>query len=219
MINKNFGITTDLSVFKKINAPKYDTGSKFSEELNDFDMPKLELGKTYYLVDNNDIKAFRVLAMAVVVTRNYYKGNKLVCLIQFPNEEPKWTNILSYGTICLENKNDYEDYILNPTKYKLEWEKKINLFSTTNDYTYIWENSAVQNKSAIIEYILYTQSGFLIGVGEYSFGGHKIYTNKTQCITENVKKTKITDFEDSPSINIKLEVTKSYTTTLHITEM
>jgi hypothetical protein len=211
MFNTNFISTTNLNQFEKLKAPKFHTS------LSAILMPNIELNKTYYRIIDNKIVAFQVLA--ITFQRGYSPSERYIeILVQYPNQEPIWETI-KHKPFIFKSKDEYMEYMVNPSdKYRLQY-TEIDLKNIINDYVYFWEDNSVVGKSYVdIEYLLYTMNGFLIGVKDM-YCGKKVYTSKAQCIEENCNKVSFIDFEDTPKIDIQIEVTKSVTSILRITEV
>ena len=217
MFNTNFIATTNLNQFEKLNAPKF--GSSLIGSLSAILMPNIELNKTYYRIIDNKIVAFKILAITFHRVSTAVGSNRYIqALVQYPNQNPIWETI-KHKPFIFKSKDEYMEYMVNPSdKYRLQY-TEIDLNEIINEYVYFWEDNSVVGKSYVdIEYLLYTTNGFLIGVKDM-YCGKKVYTSKEQCLEENCNNVSFIDFEDTPKIDIQIEVTKSVTSVLRIMEV
>lgn len=213
MFNTNFISSTNLNQFEKLKAPKFRTS------LSAILMPNIELNKTYYRIIDNKIVAFQVLAITFHRASIGASGYRYIqVLVQYPNQNPIW-EIIKHKPFIFKSKDEYMEYMVNPSdKYRLQY-TEIELKNIIKDYVYLWEENSVVGKSYVdIEYLLYTTNGFVIGVKDM-YCGKKVYTSKAQCLAENCNNVSFIDFEDTPKIDIQIEVTKSVTSVLRITEV
>lgn len=213
MFNTNFIVTTNLNQFEKLKAPK------FGNSLSTILMPNIELNKTYYRIIDNKIVAFKILTITFhIVSTGVGSDRYIQALVQYPNQNPIWETI-KHKPFIFKSKDEYMEYMVNPSdKYRLQY-IKIDLNEIINEYVYFWENNSVVVKRYVdIEYLLYTTNGFVIGVKDM-YCGKKVYTSKAQCLAENCNKVSFIDFEDTPKIDIQIEVTKSVTSVLRIMEV
>lgn len=214
MFNTNFIVTTNLNQFEELKAPKIGNYS-----LSAVLMPNIELNKTYYRIIDNKIVAFKILAITFYKERFGLGSYRYIqALVQYPNQNPIWEKIESKPYI-FKSKDEYMEYMVNPSNEYLLQYTEINLKNIIKEYVYFWENNSVVGKNYVdIEYLLYTTNGFLIGVKDM-YCGKKVYTSKAQCLAENCNKVSFIDFEDTPKIDIQIEVTKSVTSVLRIMEV
>lgn len=213
MFNTNFIVTKNLNQFEKLKAPR------FGKSLSTILMPNIELNKTYYRIIDNKIVAFKILAITFHSVSSGFGSNRYIqVLVQYPNQNPIWETI-KYKPFIFKSKDEYMEYMVNPSdKYRLQY-IEIDLNKIINEFAYFWEdNSVVVKRYVDIEYLLYTTNGFVIGLKDM-YCGKKIYTSKAQCLAENCNKVNFIDFEDTPKIDIQIEVTKSVTSVLRIMEV
>lgn len=225
MINKNFEFTQNLQELKKLNVPCTFADAYPPDYIYDsFKIPtNIELGKTYYKLDGNNLIAFRILAFSFGDT--FEKGNcgriisNTYMYVQYPNETPKWEK-LNYNMTLFPSKEDYSLYMLDPkNKFEIEYNYlKFIIPNTTYDYIYVWYRGGCYNHRAKIKHILYTPNGFFIGIFDNDF---ILYNDKADCIANNINKVNVIDFEDTqtPSLDIRIDVVKSQITQFRLTEI
>ena len=213
MFNTNFIVTTNLNQFEKLKTPR------FGNSLSTILMPNIELNKTYYRIIDNKIVAFKILAITFHSVSTVIGSSRYIqVLVQYPNQNPIWETI-KHRPFIFKSKDEYMEYMVNPSdKYSLQY-IEIDLNKIINEYAYFWEDNSVVVKHYVdIEYLLYTTNGFVIGLKDM-YCGKKVYTSKAQCLAENCNKVSFIDFEDTPKIDIQIEVTKSVTSVLRIMEV
>lgn len=212
-LNKmTLNVTTNVELFTNINCPKRKYNPTWI--CHSLLIPtNIEFNKTYYRYDNDNLIAFRILAMSIGEV-----NNKCVMfyLVQTPNNKPIWIpNFLYTNSILFSSTEHYLSYAAQQSKrldlgfeqfYKAFKHFSSNAYSFEVSKTYVWDNyykKPIACKTHIY-YLLITENGITIGTDHYNEKG-KGYANLDDCIKSHLNNMQIIDFNDECEITIHVQ--------------
>lgn len=213
-----YTLTYSTTTFEKFNVPRF----------HHMDLPLLhiplhiEFNKTYYIMMNDKLQAFRIIGISIGNFGNKYA---IYYLIQKPNESIKWVaDFITTNSVIFEDKDDMFWFINGNVRtnvnnpYNATW-KEICYF-LTNKYVeklgykvyvskgqihndWYWDNSSQQPKTSLtyISYLFITKGNVQIGLTSCE----NYYKSKEECIKAHFNDYYIDDFEEEP-FSIELEV-------------
>lgn len=216
-------ITTNNTQFVSNNVPNYGNthfaNTMFPSVDKLYYPSKIVCNKTYYKYcqDVNQLIAFRVLAFS------YNSVGALTCLIQQPNEQPKWiTNFITTCSIIFEKRNDYFEFINGDKKLNIvgSWRDdwcSFKFILLNNDYplkkcvsnggtiyaSYYWDDkdNCVSRTETIIEHIFFTNEECHICI-KHKDGK---FATMEECLAKKIDGLQIVEFEEEPfNINITI---------------
>lgn len=205
-------VTTNFEMFTNISCPMRNynltwIGSKAQIPTN------IEFNKTYYRYDNNNLIAFRILAIAIGEVNNAAAS---FYLVQTPNNEPIWTpNFLNENSILFSSTEHYLSYVAQQRKrLDLSFKSFYDAFKhlSSNQYlfevdkTYVWDDYHKKPiaRRTYMYYLLITENGITIGTNHYNERG-KGYANLDDCIKAHLHNMQIIDFNDECEITIHVQ--------------
>ena len=216
-------ITTNNTQFVSNDVPNYGNTNFANTMFPSVDRlyypNKIVCNETYYKYcpNSNQLIAFRVLAFS------YNSICELTCLIQMPNEQPKWrTNFITTCSIIFAKRNDYFEFINGNKDLNIvrSWRKDWNSFASillNNEHSfkpyvsnggtiyasYYWDkkDNDIKCTETIIEHIFFTNEDCHICVK------HKdgTFSTKEECFAKKIDGLRIVEFEEEPfNINITI---------------
>lgn len=215
--------TTDNAQFASNDVPNYGNANFYNTSFPSVDRlyypNKIVCNETYYKYcsSSNQLVAFRVLAFS------YNTIGELTCLIQQPNNQPRWlSNFITTNSIIFAKRNDYFEFINGNRKLNIvgDWREDWYSFKRillNNDYplkecvsnggtiyaSYYWDNkdNSVKRTETIIEHIYFTNEICHICVK------HKngTFSTKEECLAKKVDGLRIVEFAEEP-LNINITI-------------
>ena len=180
---------------------------------------KIVCNETYYKYcpNSNQLIAFRVLAFS------YNSIGELTCLIQMPNEQPKWgTNFITTCSIIFAKRNDYFEFINGNKDLNIvgSWRQDWNSFAKillNNEHSfkpyvsnggtiyasYYWDkkDNDIKRTETIIEHIFFTNEECHVCI-KHKDGK---FATKEECFAKKIDGLRIVEFEEEPfNINITI---------------
>lgn len=212
-LNKmTLNVTTNVEVFTNIHCPI--RGQKLTWIGCGLYIPThIEFSRTYYQYNDNNLIAFRILAMSI----GFFNGKEtLFYFIQTPNNKPIWIpNFLNEYSIVFSSTEHYLSYVAQQSKrldlgFKDFFSAFKHLSSTSYTFevkkTYVWND--IQKKpiacGTYMYYLLITENGITIGTDHYNKNGQG-YANLDDCIKSHLNNMQIIDFNDECEITIHVQ--------------
>lgn len=160
----------------------------------------LKYNYTYYkyIRATNELKAFRVLAIAL----RTFNGS-ISALVQFPNESPMWIND-AFADPIFDTKESYFNYAAGyGVQSCLDWVCVRDLYPEYSyasviglkGHTWTWQEGRAHTSSgAPIEYFLITDEGTFVCIGE------GWYYSKEECVKNHLNGLTIDEFAEEPVV-------------------
>ena len=212
-LNKmTLNVTTNFEVFTNINCPmRKDNLTWISCNL--LIPTNIEFNKTYYHYNNNNLLAFRILAMSI---REVNDECGLFYLVQIPNNKPTWIpNFLNAKSILFSSTEHYLSYVAQQSKrldlgfnpfYKAFTHLSSSKYVFELKSTYVWDDYYKKPiaRKTYMYYVLITENGITIGTDHYNENGQG-YANLDDCIKSHLNNMQIIDFNDECEITIHVQ--------------
>lgn len=213
-LNKmTLNVTTNVEVFTNINCPMRKYNPTWIGGADLIIPTNIEFNKTYYRYDNNNLMAFRILAMSIGEVNDKCT---LFYLVQTPNNNPIWIpKFLNANSILFSSTEHYLSYVAQQHKrldlgfnpfYKAFIHLSSSQYSFEVSKTYVWDDYYKKPiaRRTYMYYLLITENGITIGTNHYSEKG-KGYANLDDCIKSHLNNMQIIDFNDECEITIHVQ--------------
>lgn len=200
-------LTYSFKEFEKLNTPIYHSRGLHNTMYPQF----LKFNKTYYLLNDKQLTAFRILAISFEKSGF---STYMYCFVQLPNQEPKWVKqFITKNSIVFANKDDMFEYLKGNQNVNIntKWGYISHFLLHNKNYKFdadyyegewVWdscEKCPVKNWT-IFEHILITEGkvNFSILIDSCA------YPTKEECLKSQLDGFVIDDFMEEPT---KIELT------------
>jgi hypothetical protein len=213
-----FNLTTDETSFDDLGCPTFNAYA-----CSNIKIANINFNQTYYKFKDNELIAFRILAITITKHNGWFYP---CYLVQFPNGKTNWViKFIEETTKVFTSVKHYMDYVSNicgslnlqfisiakmfdryinyPTKKG--YHDTLRLF-----YTYKWSDSlhkAIKDDT-FIKYLLITETSLNICTNHYNPNNHTYgYGSEEECVKRHLNGMRIVDFNDTLKVEIKIQPT------------